>query len=221
MPPSLDSRGVRLRGTAAAAGRTDGGGGRRCPLPRAVGGPRVPDRGRAAGPELRRGLVCERLGRGGVPQPGHRPGLRVPAHVRGLRPSGRARGRARRRQRDGRRLCGVRASRARPRFDRHCRSRRSRLGRDGAESRPDPRIRPPSHRLYARERASQGEDAGGAGGDGTRNPDRRADNGGRGAARRSGRDDGATGRSGRTRTAGGGVAHAFLHDAHLHGPRRR
>ena len=130
-------------------------------------------------------------------------------------------GRARRRQRDRRRLCGIRASRARPRFDRHCRRRRSRLGRDGAESRPDPRLRAPPHRLCARERASQGEDARGAGGDGARNRGPSSRRWRPCAARRSGRDDGATGRGGRARAARGGLAHAFLHDAHLHGPRRR
>src|SRR5438128_1078007 len=55
---------VRLCRSTAAVGREDGCGQRRGPLPCALGGPRVPDRHRTPDPELRRRLVCERLGRG-------------------------------------------------------------------------------------------------------------------------------------------------------------
>ena len=60
--PLLDSRRCSTTRTPAPPGRAHGGRGRRRAVPRAVGRPRVPDRRRAPGPELRRGLVRARLG---------------------------------------------------------------------------------------------------------------------------------------------------------------
>ena len=91
------------RNARAPSGRADGGRRRRRAVPRAVRRSRVPDRRRAAGAELRRGLVRARLGDRRVLPARRRPRVHLPADVRGVRPARAARRRGDRRQRARRR----------------------------------------------------------------------------------------------------------------------
>ena len=104
---------------------------------------------------------------------------------------------------------------------RHRRGRRQGLGRDGAPPRPRLRLRPAANGLAARQRAAARKDGGGARCDGPRDRDRRACDGGRSAARRAGRHDGRPRRGRRARAPRGRLTLPFVHDPHLHRPRRR
>ncbi len=107
----IDSEDVRLRRPPLTS-RREAREGRHCgAVPRALGRPRISDRSRAAYPELRRVVVCPRVGDRRVLPPGCRADLRRAADVRRVRHARGAGGRARDREGDRRRQRDLRAHR--------------------------------------------------------------------------------------------------------------